>query len=199
MNLDKISYFSLMLRAFTRNFNQDSLSGKYATALFRAGVSQKQSSSVTKDVLDLHSKLQKDEQARIFLENPTFPIKDKQKWLSDASDKFKYNKLTKSFLELVVEHKREVMLEKILSQYVSYVQKNEGIVEVNVTSPSALSQKDLDLVKSKLAKIVKGTIKIGNTVNSDILGGIVVEFGDYLIDLSVTDKINQVKQVILAQ
>ena len=188
-----------MLRRFTRDFSNHSLSGKYATALFRAGVAEKQSAAVTKDVLDLHAKLLVDEQARLFLENPTFPIKDKQKWLSDASDKFKYNKLTKSFLQLVVEHKREVMLEKILAQYASYVQANEGIVQVNVTSPASLTQKDLDQIKSKLTKIVKGTIKMANVVNPDIRGGLVIEFGDYLIDLSVNDKINQVKQVILAQ
>ncbi len=188
-----------MLRSFTRHFNQHSLSGKYATALYNAGETAKQSSAVKKDILDLHSKLLSDSAARAVLEDPTIAIKVKLDWFDGIADKYKYNKVTKSFLKLVAENKREVLLEKILAEYVSFVQHKDGIVNVKVSSTQKLSQKELDQVKSKMAKITKGSIVIENCVNPDILGGLVIEFGDYLIDLSVTDKINQVKSVILAQ
>eukprot|EP00834_Sanchytrium_tribonematis_P002122 NODE_59_length_28102_cov_0.971110.p19 type:complete len:188 gc:universal NODE_59_length_28102_cov_0.971110:12194-11631(-) len=187
-----------MLR-LARNYNQFSLSGKYATALYQAGTSQNQLPAIKKDIADLHSKLNADEKARSFFENPTMSIAVKQKWVKDIASKFKYNKVTGSFLDVIVENKRDVMLSKILDEFMSLVKQKDGIVDVIVTSPASLTPKELDQIKSRLVKIVKGTIQISNAVNPDIKGGFIVEFGDYLIDLSVVDKVNTVKNVILAQ
>ena len=58
-----------------------------------------------------------------------------------------------------------------------------------------LKQLENSIAKSKFAGSGK-KLKVQNKVNSEILGGLVVELGDRTIDLSVSNKITRLNKML---
>ncbi|KAG8847215.1 ATP synthase F0 subcomplex subunit OSCP atp5 [Serendipita sp. 411] len=75
-----------------------------------------------------------------------------------------------------------------------------GEANVVVTSASPLP-KDImtrleNSLKSSQAAQAAKTLKITNKVNPSVLGGIVVDFGDKTIDLSVASRVNKLNTLL---
>ena len=69
-------------------------------------------------------------------------------------------------------------------------------LKVNVTTVKTID----DSLKKKLIEILsnktKRRVSISNIVEKDILGGIIIEMGSNLIDISIKNKISKINRVI---
>ncbi|GJJ75054.1 F-type H+-transporting ATPase subunit O [Entomortierella parvispora] len=176
------------------------IEGRYATALFTAASKKQALDVVDADLKTVKRVIEKDAKLREYLENPTINRIEKKDGVKQLLSAGKYSDLTKNFFDTLAENGRLYDTVKIINSYGSLMAANRGEVQVTITSAKELDAKDVAKVKGFLAKssfiTAKQTLIVSNKVNPSILGGLVVEFGDKTIDLSVSSKINKLNQLL---
>ncbi|KAG0222995.1 hypothetical protein BGW42_006175 [Actinomortierella wolfii] len=178
------------------------IEGRYATALYSAAAKKQALETVESDLKQVKAVVEKDTKLRAFLENPTINRNEKKDGVKKMLGAGKYSDLTKNFFDTLAENGRLYDTVKIINSYDTLMSAHRGEVQVTITSAKELDAKDINKIKGFLSKSSyvspKQTLVVSNKVNPSILGGLVVEFGDKTIDLSVSSKVNKLNQLLQA-
>ncbi|KAH8687718.1 ATP synthase delta subunit-domain-containing protein [Tricladium varicosporioides] len=178
--------------------------GTYASALYTAAVKTQSLDSTAKAIAALNDVYHKDEKLASIMLAPTLSPEDKsaiitelQKHTGAAGDKAG---TVKNFLETLAENNRLGLLKGVCEKFGELMGAARGEVELTVTSASQLDNKTLQRLETAVSKstyVGQGKkLKVTNKVNSDILGGLIVEIGDRTIDLSVSSKIAKMNKLL---
>ncbi|KAJ2823006.1 ATP synthase F0 subcomplex subunit OSCP atp5 [Coemansia erecta] len=173
------------------------IDGKYATALFQAAASKNALPAVESDLVKIEEQLAKDTKLAEVLSSPMLSKPAKEKLINSLDKK---SELTTNFFKTLLENNRMDSTRAIIAAYKSLMEAHRGIVSVVVTSANQLGNKELKQVKDSLTKggLIKDfkEINVVNKVNPSILGGMVVEFGDYTIDMSVSGRLAKIEKLM---
>ena len=123
--------------------------------------------------------------------NPTL---SKEKKLEVFMETFKNHTSRKflDFFKLLLNKGREIYLFSIAKNYIRLYNQLNSIIVAEVISATPLENNILDKVKEKFASL--GDVEITQTVDKNIVGGIIVKVGDLQYDLSIRNQINSVKR-----
>ncbi|MCR4644735.1 MAG: F0F1 ATP synthase subunit delta [Oscillospiraceae bacterium] len=102
--------------------------------------------------------------------------------------------ITENFLCLLVEKHRFGRLSEIREAYNKQYHEAFGIAEVFVTSAVPLDESQRSALKTKLQKKLGKTIQLRERVDSTLIGGMVVQYGDTRMDHSIRTRMKQFKQ-----
>src|SRR3989344_4137942 len=69
----------------------------------------------------------------------------------------------------------------------------KGITEVDVTSVHPLNRDNEQAILAVLNKHVKGDIKIRAKIDANLIGGVVIQIGDRVINTSLKEQLEQLK------
>lgn len=100
------------------------------------------------------------------------------------------------FIYILIEKRREYKLESIIKSFNKHVDKEENILNVEVTSAVKMKQSALNKLKKRLKEILDKNIRINNIVNENIIGGIILKVEDYIIDGSLSFELKNLEQKI---
>lgn len=133
---------------------------------------------------------------RSLMSNPLASANDKlivlNKIFSDASS------LTKSFVALVVNRKRESELANIAKVYIQMYDQLKGVTKVSVKSAIALDEKSLQDIERYLKSLVnQDELQIENTIDASVIGGMVIQFDDKLLDLSIAKELKEIRKQLI--
>lgn len=130
---------------------------------------------------------------------PTVDSAQKTKFIEQIF-KGKTSDITYNFLCLLTDKKRASYLPAIADSFKERFYEMKNIVEVKVTTSVPLNVTLRNKLKSKLEAVYKKTVILEETINPDILGGIVINYGNTMLDGSVKAKLdamqNQIKNFI---
>ncbi|KAF7559105.1 hypothetical protein G7046_g5052 [Stylonectria norvegica] len=176
--------------------------GTYATALYTAAVKTSNLEPTAKALANLGSLFQKDPKLTKILSTPTLSEADKASIVEELA-KHTGNAggaTIKNFLDTLAENNRLGLLNGITEKFNIIMATARGEVEMTVTSASQLDSRTLNRLESAVAKsayVGQGKkLKVKNTINPDIVGGLVVEIGDRTIDLSVSSRIAKMNKLL---
>ncbi|PIA14955.1 F1 complex, OSCP/delta subunit of ATPase [Coemansia reversa NRRL 1564] len=173
------------------------IDGKYATALFQAAASQNALTVVEGDLNKIETQLNQDPRLGEVFSSPLLNRAAKLKLIDALGKK---SEITSNFFKTLQENNRLSETRAIIAAYKTLMEAERGIVSVVVTSAKELGSKELRQVKDTLTKggLVKDfkEIKVVNKVNPSIVGGMVVEFGDYTIDMSVSSRLAKLDKLL---
>ena len=79
--------------------------------------------------------------------------------------------------------------ERIINEFVKYGKKQEGIIDIEVTSAHELSA----LVLSHIKKVFGDKVEAEAKVNPELLGGVVVRTQDTILDGSLRTQLDNLK------
>ncbi|KAF7542473.1 hypothetical protein G7Z17_g11544 [Cylindrodendrum hubeiense] len=156
----------------------------------------------TADALQtLGALLKKDPKLATILRAPTLSSEDKSAIVEElVKQSGSSTETVKNFLNTLAENNRLGLLPGVTEKFATLISAARGEVEVTVTSAQPLDRRTLNRLEaavSKSAYIGAGQkLKVTNTVNSDIVGGLVVEIGDRTIDLSVSARIAKMNKLL---
>lgn len=194
--------------AFGRR-SASAISTKYASAAFGAALA-KSSQTLTKVEADLASVsklINGDAEVREFVYNPTLSAKHRAASLTavfsslDAgAKKDPTSEITKNLLAVLSENGRLGELEAVIESFNALAAEHRGELTVIVTSAAPLPRDILTRLETTLKQSQAAqkaqVLKITNKVNPTVLGGIVVDFGDKTIDLSVQSRVTKLNSVL---
>jgi len=140
--------------------------------------------------------------------NPTLSLQERNKGLQRIFAKLEgtgpkkevYSDVTKNLFSVLSENGRLGEVESVIEGFNELVAQYKGELTVTVTSASPLAKDILTrlettLKQSQAAQAAK-MLKITNKVNPTILGGLIVDFGDKTIDLSVQSRVTKLNTVL---
>lgn len=86
---------------------------------------------------------------------------------------------------------------QLKSELKEYITKrlHDQTTYVEVVSPYQLSQSELDDLKKNIPVLHQARLE--NTVDGNILAGVIIKFGSKMIDLSINGELGRVKQKII--
>ncbi len=105
----------------------------------------------------------------------------------------KYDKLTLSFLNILIQKGREGNLPEIAEEFLSQYKKIKSISTVKVITATKLSKSALKKIRKKMeeAVVTESNIELETEINPDLIGGFILEVGDQIYDASVQHKLNE--------
>jgi len=159
--------------------------------------------NTAKAINALNDVYHKDPKLGVIMMAPTLSAGDKSQIIAElqkhtgGADK---GDTVKNFLGALAENNRLGLLKGICDKFGELMSAARGEVELTVTSASQLDSKTLTRLESAVSKsqyVGQGKkLKVTNKVNSDILGGLIVEIGDRTIDLSVSARIAKMNKLL---
>jgi len=164
----------------------------YADALLNIADSTGTIDLVTSDVNDLLNILASTEGLKSYLASPTVSA-DAKKELVNKTIAAELNQYTKQFLLVLIERNRISYLEDIAEKYLEQVYELADIKIVQVSSTIPLTSEQEEKLKVKITSITKAKeVKIVTKIDSSLLGGLIVQIGTQVIDVSLKGQLRQI-------
>jgi len=159
------------------------------------------------DALALAGALTADGQVADFLANPVLSEEEQLKFVTGlvagaadgrpgllgGSDRRGTN-----FLKLLIENDRIDVLPEIAEHFEALKAEIENVVDVTVTSATALDDAQKEAIASALRKRLGRQIRLETELNEDLIGGAVIRAGDVVIDGSLRARLEGLANALTA-
>ena len=169
----------------------------YSTALFELCCEQDKLDSVYTDYTDFE-KLMENEDGRAylkFLSSPLISGHDKAESLKNIFEG-KAEALLLDFLCLVAEKNRADRLDEIYSEFRKMYNDKLGLLEVTAVTAQPMSEELKKRLTDKLTRTTGKRIVLTEQVDSSVIGGIIVRYGNTELDSSVKTRLDKLKAQI---
>ncbi len=100
-----------------------------------------------------------------------------------------HGQVLKNFIDVLIKLRKMSQANRIIEEYVAYEKEMNGEVRLEVTTQHTLS----DEIKKILVKQFGGKVDLKETVDTKILGGIIVKSKNTIYDASVRGTLHQLK------
>lgn len=169
------------------------ISNRYAQALMQEAAAANKLSAIAGDMSDIISTCQGSKDLSNALKNPI--INPHQKLSAVLSIFSKSDKMTQDFLKLVFGRGRESILVDIAEAFLTLYRKQQGIEKVVVQSATELTDGDKKSIQAYVQqKTGAKSVELNTEINPSIIGGLVIKFGDNLLDTSISAKLRKLKK-----
>jgi F-type H+-transporting ATPase subunit delta len=103
-------------------------------------------------------------------------------------------RLTLEFLRLLIAKGRIGRLASMIAIYLRLLEEHQGILEAEVTTAVPLDEARSVRLRAALERLTKKKILLRPSVDASILGGVVVHYGDTIVDGSVARKLRDIRE-----
>ena len=134
--------------------------------------------------------------AAIFLSSPVEPADRKTAVLAELLPTIPPT--VRNFLAILAHRDRLDLVPQIISSFQRLVNEYRGIVVADVTTAVPLDERQKTLIASRLGRRLGKTVVIEAHVDPSILGGVVAQVGDDVIDGSVRGRLERLRRTLTA-
>ena len=177
-----------------KKVSKEKIAQIYAKALLDSAKSATDAKIVCKQAKELAEFLVEDKNIVSYFSSPMFSQKDKFEALNETSKKMGLCDELKRFLQIVIENNRFCEIENMLETYAKLFAEKNGYIYVTVQSVKELSKKQDKELKNNLEKLLSKKIILKYEIKPEILGGLVVLYGDSIIDDSIKGKLSSLEK-----
>ena len=154
----------------------------YASALFDIGIETGSVGQIYDDLHAVHDALNGiDADLRVFFNLPQFRREDKRRILNLAFEG-KVGRPVLGLLHILVEKRRESLLDNIVEEFDQYRDQNEDRVQARVVSAKKLDDDLLEALRSALEQRTQKSVVLTEMVDPEVLAGLRVNVGDRVLD-----------------
>ena len=172
-------------------------SERYSRALFEVANEANELDQVENGIRNFQSLFNSSLQIKNFIQNPTQSINTQRDFIELLSEKLGFSKDLKNFFLLLIEKRRIFFVKKISESFLKLCSKKRGEVKASLISSKELSPSELDEISKDLSNSMGSTIKFDYKVDKDLIGGLKLQLGSFMIDTSIKNKLKKYKQAML--
>ena len=166
----------------------------YADALFGAAKDLGKLDSIHEQLGAFADALEGNRDLQLFFFSPYFSSAEKRDGLARAIDGAEPELL--NFLELLTEKHRMPVLFRIRRQFDALWAKENKRLGVTVTSAVELDPEVAERIGSEIEKQTGNTVELQRRVDPDILGGLVVQVGNMVLDTSIRNRLEKLRKSV---
>lgn len=172
------------------------VASRYAKSLLLLAREKGQLDAVKNDIVTMDNAFESSSEFRAVMRSPIIPG-DKKQAVIDQLFKARISSLTYSFTELLIRKGREAYLHDIANSFIDQYNELNKITPVILRSAVKLEAAAVQNIVNKLKQNEKLTeVKLTEEIDESLIGGFVLQYGDRMIDASVSRKLKQLKDVI---
>lgn len=175
---------------------QTTIARSYAEALYETGAKHGQNEEFARAFAELETVLSTEPRIRVFLETPKVEPEQKRRVLSDALEG-RVPKLFLNFVQVVLDQRRQRLLRVIAHEYHAVLDERLGRVHARITLAREPDEATREAIMGRLDTLIEETVVSSFRVDPEILGGIIVRYGDRVIDGSVRRRMLALKGELL--
>jgi F-type H+-transporting ATPase subunit delta len=161
---------------------------RYAQALMLVAEESGAEEATVADLTIVDQVVRSSKEFRAFLRSPVITVPKKKAVVRSLFGK-RVSKLTMSFLDLLVNKQREVLIPEIVEQFLALRDEMMGIVNADVTSAVDLTKPQQKSIARKLEEQTGKQVRTNFAVNPTLRGGLVVRIGDTVHDGSLAHQL----------
>ncbi|ODS31194.1 MAG: F0F1 ATP synthase delta subunit [Candidatus Scalindua rubra] len=166
----------------------------YAQALFEVASEKGIADEVEKDLEGIKELLRTNKKFRNILYHPSIAKTDKKDIINKTIGPQCSNKWVRNFLFILIEKRRERMLDSLPDVFKEVAGRIKGVTHVKVQTAFPLTDSKIIKLKGNLEKLMKKKVELETEINKDIIGGMVIRIGNKIIDGSVTNHLKNLKK-----
>lgn len=166
------------------------LAGRYAAALFAAAAAKSEDQKVSAELATARERLLGSE---AILRHPRVPAADKKKLVRAGLDG-KVGATLLRFLDLLIDKKRYDLFPMIAAVYGKLAADKRGVAKAVVRTARALSPETQKTLIARLKKFAGKDIEIDVKEDPELIGGIAVKIGDWVLDSSLRGQLRRMRE-----
>ncbi len=166
----------------------------YARSLFEVANEHGRIDDVRQQVGQFADALNDNRDLAIFFFSPYFSTEEKKDGLHriiDGADPIFIN-----FLEALVERHRMPAIFRIRTHYDELWDEANQLLPVEVTSAVELDEDTIKSIGTRIGEQTGRKVQLSSTVDPDVLGGIVLRVGNFILDASIRNRLNQLRKQV---
>ena len=164
----------------------------YARALYEAAQDKGRLEPVRQELGDFVEMQRQVPELRELLRNPQLDHRAKVGALEELLGG--EEELIRNFLLLLAEKNRAGEVEEIAREFERLVAREEGVLDVELTTAVELSDEDARGVVDQIEKASGHRVVATRRVDPDLIGGIVLQVGSMRLDASVRGRLNRLRR-----
>jgi F-type H+-transporting ATPase subunit delta len=166
----------------------------YANALFGAAKDKGKLDSIREQLGQFADALKENHDMQLFFFSPYFSSTEKEEGLRKAVSGAEPELV--NFLELLLEKHRMPVLFRIRRNFDSLWAKENKRLGVTVTSAVELDPEIAERIGSEIQEQTGNAIELESRVDPDILGGLVVQVGNMVLDTSIRNRLEKLRKSV---
>lgn len=170
--------------------------GSYAKAMLDLANEQQQAVAVGDELLGIQEILQSNPTFAEFLRDPGIAEEERQAVL-DRLFKGRVTPLVMNFLGVLNAKSRLGLLAAIADEYQEMLAEQLGKIEVDLTVAQRLDGDLLEQVRQRINAAFQKDAVLHQRVDESIIGGLVLQIGDRVIDASVKSQLDAMKKQLM--
>lgn len=165
----------------------------YADAAFAIAAAEDNLAEVEDELFRLGRLMQSNDELRSTLTDQRLPVERRQQIVEDLLEG-KATTTTSALVSMIIGAGRAADLYKIAEELVQRSARNVGQQVAEVRSAVALTEAQLAQLTEALKARTNQEITIKNIVDPTVMGGIVTQIGDSVLDGTVRTRLNQLRE-----
>jgi F-type H+-transporting ATPase subunit delta len=172
----------------------EEIAAVYARSLFEVAMDQDKLDDVRDQLGAFTDALSETRDLQVFFFSPYFSTAEKEDGLervvSDADP------VVLNFLELLIEKHRMPVIFRIRAIFDALWEEENKLLPVSITSAVELDEAVVKQLVDRIAEQTDRKVEVTSEVDPDILGGIVVQVGNSVLDASVRNRLEQLRRQV---
>ena len=170
------------------------ISDRYAKSLLDLAVETKQLDRVYSDILELRRIMAGNEELVGILNSPVI-LEDKKEKIMDAITGENLSAITADFARLLLRKGRESYLPEITESFIRLYKQHNKIFTLKIITAVPISEALEQEVVNKIREVTTmKNIEVTREVRENIIGGLIFEIGDLIVDASIGFDLHKIRQ-----
>jgi ATP synthase F1 delta subunit len=166
----------------------------YARALFEVAVERDELDEMHDELDAFADAMHESRQMSVFFFSPYFSAQEKKdglhKAVQEASPEFI------NFLEALIERHRMPAIFRIRTEFDTLWEHERRRLPVHITSAIDLDKSLVESIGERIGSQVDREVELSSDVDPDILGGVVLQVGNVVLDASIKNRLEQLRKQV---
>jgi len=172
----------------------EEIAAVYARSLFEVAQEQSKLDTVRDQLGAFADALDSSRELQTFFFSPYFSTAEKSDGLDRAVTDA--DPVVVNFLKLLIENHRTPAVFRVRREFDRLWQEENKLLPVQVTSAVELDQATVNQIGDRIAQQTGRKIDLSASVDSEILGGIIVRVGNSILDASIRNRLEQLRKQV---
>jgi ATP synthase F1 delta subunit len=166
----------------------------YARSLFEVASEQDKLDVVKQQLGEFAAALHENRELAVFFFSPYFSAVEKKDGLHKAVEGA--DPAVMNFLEALIERHRMPAIFRIRTDFEVLYDKTNKLLPVTVTSAIELDSETIESLGKRIGEQTGNEIELTSKVDPEILGGIVLRVGNFIMDASIRTRLEQLRREV---
>jgi F-type H+-transporting ATPase subunit delta len=173
----------------------EEIAAVYARSLFEVAKEQDKLDAVREQLGAFADALGETRELQVFFFSPYFSTHEKEDGLERAvSDA---DPVVLNFLKLLISKHRMPVIFRVRADYERMWEEENKLLPVEITSAVELDREIVEQLGDRISEQTGRKVELSSRVEPGILGGIVVQVGNSVLDASVRNRLDQLRRQVV--